>query len=1512
MQLVLIEKQRLYRSNLPEKCSGRYWLKRTAADGSEVDTIFVEGIAGKWILKSNRAAQVYDNTGNPVRECEIVPSSFYRVKFADQDDKVLIYVKPSTEDRRKFSKWLLPSSGSFEIGRSSACALHFGSPFASSSHATLSIENGTAYISDNASSNGTFLNDERIVVASKLKPGDMISIIDLTLVYCGGFFAANSPDGNFKVSGDFKPLFTPKADSDFDSGEIEESSPKHLFYRSPRMGRAITAPVVKIDAPPNEEKPDDTPLLMVLGPTMTMGLSSLTMAMFAVMNARQTGNYMMAVPMVVMSLLMMTGMILFPILQRRYQQNKRVENEIKRKEKYRAYLQKNKEQIAAEKQIQADILYENNVDLTECVNRIRERERSLWERTETHDDFLDVRLGIGNWPFEAEYQVPQRSFTLDDDTLQDELFEIIDAPRVVSEVPVVVSLVKQFSIGVIGKRFETVPLMRALIFQMAALHAYDEVKFVFIYNEQEREHWDFVRWLPHVWSDEKDFRFVATNVDEVRHLSSILEQLQSGPGDESESTTNQTRGQTKYLVFALDRKLATKCEALNTVFRAEEYHNISVMAVYDELRYLPKDCKVVLELNSDESKIFDRSVSTGEHIKFVPDKGLEVDANSLAMLLANTELESAEAAFTLPSMLTFLEMFEVGKIEHLNVTARWKESNPVLTLETPIGVDELGNLCNLDLHERAHGPHGLVAGMTGSGKSEFIMTYILSLALNYHPHEVAFVLIDYKGGGMALAFANLPHTVGVITNLDGASVNRSLASIQSELKRRQLLFNEAAQRTQVSNIDIYKYQSLFREGQVDEPLPHLFIISDEFAELKTQQPEFMEQLVSAARIGRSLGVHLILATQKPSGVVDDQIWANSKFKICLKVQDKADSMEMIKRPDAAELVEAGRYYLQVGYNELFEMGQSAWAGAAYFPSDRVERDYDDSVTLLDTQGRSLVQAKPQKAALVGGKTKQLDEVVNYLIATAKEESVSSRPLWMPPLGKRLYLDDLAKKYRMKTKTGFTLEALMGEYDDPMTQTQDAMSLSLTKDGNLLLFGVTGSGKTHFINTLTYSFIRDHIPEEVNCYLLDFGAETLTSFAPAPHVGDVLTSADEEKIENLFGFLNAELEQRKKLFLEYGGDFHGYIENSGKTVPNIVVVINNFANFTELYEEAGEWLGGQLLSAGTRYGIYFILAATSAANVPFRMQQNFGQKICLQVNDTDEYTEIFGRLEGLLPEQTPGRGLFRSNDGVFEFQSALISEELADSPRATRQFCTATAKAHKGAVAKPVPSLPDRVTAAFLDANTEQIEKRVVPVGVDKQSLVNLEYDFSSQPATLIMSSTDGYQDFLASLVEQICKVRPKTVTYLGGAGDAFADKLGSDLKIVTLSVDDIVAAGAEGGELPKTSDWLVVAGLSAVYDALPYEQKEPFIKGLQRIVKENKTTILWGDNAGNFSSIAYESWLQDFTALDSGIWIGNGFGDQFFLKPSGGSYYEDIGGQFGYLLQQGEVSLAKMLQGEES
>ncbi len=611
----------------------------------------------------------------------------------------------------------------------------------------------------------------------------------------------------------------------------------------------------------------------------------------------------------------------------------------------------------------------------------------------------------------------QRKFTLDDDDLQEIMLAAAEEPRTLDDVPVGLSLVEHPVLGVIGDRPKARELVGGIVTQLVALHGYDELKLIFIVDPAEAEDWEFARWLPHTWSDDRASRFVATNPEDLRRLAAVLEP-ELARREEMRQEEDPADVSPHYVVFALDKELAGKSDFIARILGQKTPLGFYVVALYDELHKLPRECRAVIEVGAEGTRLYDKQDTTGAFRAVRSDIAVANDARQLAIRLANTHLDTMTSAFVLPGMLSFLELYGVGKVEHLNPLARWRESNPVVSLEAAVGVGANGELLLLDVHEKRHGPHGLIAGMTGSGKSEFIMTYILSLAVNYDPEEVAFVLIDYKGGGMANALGGLPHIAGTVTNLDGAAINRSLVSIQSELKRRQAIFNEAGVATETSNLDIYKYQSLYRDGVVSEPLPHLLIVSDEFAELKSQQPEFMSQLVSAARIGRSLGVHLILATQKPSGVVDDQIWSNSRFRVCLKVQEKADSMEVIKRPDAAALQATGRFYMQVGFDELFEMGQSAWAGAPYHPTDRVEKTYDDGVVLIDDIGQPLRQARlDRRRGLRRNPPKQLDEIVKHLVEVAAGEGMKTRPLWLEPIPADIYWDELLCQVRPQAPTG---------------------------------------------------------------------------------------------------------------------------------------------------------------------------------------------------------------------------------------------------------------------------------------------------------------------------------------------------------------------------------------------------------------------------------------------------------------------------------------------------------------
>lgn len=1360
-----------------------------------------------------------------------------------------------------------------------------------------------------------------------LSIGDVIYIMGVKIIYTGRLLSLNNPHKSvFLDRHSFRPL---KLDKPIETEEEElddfhkEKENRDLFYRSPRFKRDIERREIKIDPVPQKTKKDETPLMLLLGPSLTMGMASISMGVFMVYNVTSRGgSWTQAAPMVIMAFSMLLGTVLWPILTKRHEKKKYAKQEEIRHEKFRNYLAEMEKVIEEERLHQQEILHENHVRLDQYIRRIKNRERNLWERAVGQNDFLQVRVGIGDVPLHADIKFPEKKFTLEDDDLQDELFALAETPKILRDVPVTFSLIEEKISGVIGERQRVIQFVKGLLFQLTALHSYDELKLVFIYDKGEEKDWHFARWLPHVWDESRTARFIATEANEVKELSSYFEK-EIGRRSELNERTELTP---YYLVFSMNKDLASKGEMTNLLLKEKRNLGFSLITLYDELQNLPKECSTVVELGEGKSKIYDKDDITGRYTAFKADYFERKDEEDIAIRLANTRLASSVEAYQLPDMLTFLEMFNVGKIQHLNAPTRWRENDPTKSIETPIGVSTTGGLFYLDLHEKYHGPHGLVAGMTGSGKSEFIMTFILSLAVNYHPDEVAFILIDYKGGGMANAFLKLPHLAGTITNLDGAAVKRSLVSIQSELKRRQAIFSETSRKINVSNIDIYKYQKLYREGVVTEPLQHLFMISDEFAELKTQQPEFMAQLVSAARIGRSLGVHLILATQKPSGVVDDQIWSNSKFRISLKVQEKEDSMEVIKRPDAAELSQTGRFYLQVGYNEVFELGQSAWAGAPYIPADKVEKSEDDSIVVVDNLGRVIKQARLEKQKAISNPPKQIDEIVTYLADLAQQDNIKVRQLWLEPIPALIYLDELREKYSVPAGEPGELNPVIGEYDDPANQKQEILTLPITKEGNAVIYGVAGSGKTTFVATLIFSLIDTYTPDEVNLYLLDFGSETLGWFGDAPHVGDTMLSHESEKINNLFMMLNKEITNRKKKFASYGGDFTIYNRAAGERerMAAIVVVIHNYSVFSEMYESHEETLTF-LTREGTKYGIYFILTGSTTGAVRYRLLQNFKQLYVLQLNDQTDYSAVLGNVDGVFPSEHKGRGIFK-NDKVYEFQVAHITRDAGDMFQFMTGYCRDYSEKWDGKRARRVPVLPEVVDKAYLSGELATRTCSLWPIGVDKTSLGSVDYDFGRNVNLVSATDVEDTTSFMGGLAEifttereaELIVVDPGQTIKAGPENRGYeyvGERNKLESKIVELFMtlvqrNNTTKDALEAGKAAPDFHHIVILihSYSELMASLSADGKDKLKIFLSKLEGLNVTVVL-SDSIGKMSTYNFDEWFKNEVSLGDAIWIGNGITDQFVLKPKiTNAMYKEIPEGFGYSIAKGKATLVKLLE----
>lgn len=1505
MIVSLINKSSIASIALPEKIRGQYVI--TNNDRVSVE---IEGLNDKWIIKSSKRVKILDHARQQVTSCALKEMSIYGLKILDHaTSNTYLFVEPTTDDRAEFKKYLVCGNTDITIGRKKESNICIDNKYISKDHTVLQCRDEKWSVTDCNSSNGTFVNGSKITKA-QLSVGDVVYIMGTMIVIGDRMLAINNPDQTVTIKHSLIIPYIPQRFEAIDEDNFDyETVEKHSFYRSPRFKRDIERAVFKIDAPPNSPVGDELPIMMTIGPSMTMGMASMATAVYGVAQ----GNIMSAVT----SGCMLLGTVLWPIFSKKYEKKHRNQKEALRQSKYKEYLGRIQESFEAEKQKQKQILLENNVGINTCIERITNVSRNLWDRAYGQNDFLQVTVGEGDLPLNADIQYPERKFEIERDQLEEDLLKICEAPQMLHNVPVTVSLFDNTVTGVIGNREKALHFANGIILQLATFYSYDEVKFIFLYDEKmEASALQYVKWLPHIWNNDKSIRFLIKNNSDIKDVAAYLKAEFEGRSTYKDDDLDNANPY--YIIFSFSKALALRTEVIQNICECKRNLHFSIITFYDELKNLPKECSNVIELDGDTGKIYNKNDITGRSVSFKPNIYIDAGLEKYSTMLSNIHLNTGETSFVLPKMLTFLDMFHVGKIEHLNVLTRWKDNDPTKSLEVPVGVDTIGDPFKLDLHEKYHGPHGLVAGMTGSGKSEFIMTYILSLAVNYHPDEVAFVLIDYKGGGMAKAFENLPHTAGIITNLDGASINRSLISIQSELRRRQSIFAKASKDFGVSNVDIYKYQKMYREGLVQEPLQHLFIISDEFAELKMQQPEFMAQLVSAARIGRSLGVHLILATQKPSGVVDDQIWSNAKFKACLKVQDKADSMDMLKRPEAAELQDTGRFYLQVGYNELFKLGQSAWSGAAYYPSDRVEQHVDNSVDVIDDVGRVMKSAKIDKRNAVAEPKKQIDAITDYLADLAEQEHIRVRPLWLEPIPAVIVLKNLQEKYGYM-KSFDTIEAIVGEYDDPMNQRQELLTLSFSESGNVAVYGASGSGKTTFLTTLLYSLISTHEPEELNIYILDFSAETLTAFSRAPHVGDVVLAQEREKVSNLLKLLLGQIETRKKLLADFGGSIVAYNASAAQILPSIVVAINNYAAFSELYDDYEDEMLF-LTREGVKYGIYFVLTATATNSVRYKMLQNIGQSFVLQMTDDTDYTAILGKTDGLIPSKIKGRGLCKLDD-IYEFQTAyaLQSENILSDIRTYCQLLNESSEYR----ARKIPVLPHHVNMAFIEPYVQKNSVNI-PVGVETESLDISYLKLSKNFITFIESNGDFYVHTLSALVNLISNyahIETRvfdvdtalnqhdnaeyycTKNSIGNGIDAIFD-------IVLQRHNEMKEAIDSEQKLPVYPMLtVVISSLAQLREYLSEEQNEKMNLILEKGSCKLNMFIVIGESSKALATYNFERWYKNNASQNDGVWVGSGIADQYYLKLSKttSEMNAELTQQFGFVVNGAKAIKVKLL-----
>ncbi len=1508
MKITLFLESKLYEYVLPVQKSGSYSFD---VDSDEVDKLInIEERNGEWVLYGTDT--VFINSGNGFVQTMIIKSnSFYMI--SRNNINYLIY---ASDFNHRISKVFVYDDNSYlKIGNLQDANIMYQNNYLKDLYLDIRKENGRLILRSNLTMY-FYINDIRVNNGELiLNNGDTINLLGLKIMILPQLLLFNMPTEGVSFRNNTIKEFNYPVE-EYKNIAIKENElydKNKYFYKSPRIRRLIEEKEIKLDRPPKLKSDDKMPLLLTIGPMMTMMASSgISLVNTTMRIADGTATMKNSWPTFAMCGVMMASSFLWPTISRAYNKKLDKKNNDDIVKKYTAYLNKKQTEFNDLAILQKSILSENLINYQECLNAIETRRNTFWSKRKEHNDFLEVRVGMGRVPLKVKVSFPEDGFTMEEDHLKKMADDMLESSKELNNVPLGYSFYENYLTAVMGEMDKCYNFVNNCILQLMTFYCYDELKFIVFTSENNIGKFDYLKYSNYNFSNNKNVRYFASSDEEYKNLSEYLMQELSYRMELVRGNKATGKDFKQYYVVICDNYIdAKKLEFFKELTEVNSNVGFSTIIIENKFSNLPSKCVNFINLNQKTSSILKNSFESAQITDFHDEITNNVNMMEIIKILSNVPVEIEDEEAQLPNSIGFLEMEKVGKVEQLNVLNRWNSNDSTKTLKAEVGVDATKDLLYLDLHEKAHGPHGLIAGMTGSGKSEFIITYILSLAMNYSPDDVAFVLIDYKGGGLAGAFNNeatgvrLPHLAGTITNLDKAELNRTLVSIDSEIKRRQEMFNTARDSLGESTIDIYKYQGYYHQKKLKEPIPHLFIICDEFAELKSQQPEFMDNLISVARIGRSLGVHLILATQKPSGVVNDQIWSNSKFRVCLKVQDTGDSNEMLKRPDAANIKQTGRFYLQVGYDELFALGQSAWCGAKYFPSEKVVKVVDKSVDIINNIGAIIHRSEDDSGKNKNAQGEQIAAVMNEIINVSNQVNKYARKLWLDNIPGMILSDNIEKKYGIQYEP-YNIKAVIGEYDAPELQEQGIVLYDLLRDGNTIIYGNDGTDRELLLNSMVYSIAKNYSSNEINMYAIDFGSESLRIFAGLPHFGGMVTAGDDEKYHNLLKMIADEIKKRKELFVNYGGEYKNYINNSGEKLPIKMVIINNYdaakSNISTLYEEMPE-----LIRDSDRYGIFFVITASGSSSVGQKVVQNCSNIYCLKLKDAYEYSSLLGAKVKNEPRDVLGRGMCLVN-GVHEFQTVNIVEDENKLADYVINFVN-NIKNKNMPKAKKIPSLPNYV---MLEDVEEIIKDQTnVPVGISKNTLEVVGLNLLENVGNLILSNKlDNTKGFVKSLMDVLKKFNDNIIFIdMYNTFSMIKDKVGSYYNNQYDQVIDglINYVNECMNSASNANTTIVISSLSRLATKISDSKKLETLFNLLK--KYEKIGLIVIDEATKLKQYTFESWYRGIFTGQEGVWVGSGVSEQQVLKIS--SYNKEFRANYknnmGFYVSSGNATLIKLL-----
>lgn len=1069
----------------------------------------------------------------------------------------------------------------------------------------------------------------------------------------------------------------------------------------------------------------------------------------------------------------------------------------------------------------------------------------LWERRTTDPDYLSLRIGVGDLESEVTVDDPE---------------ELEHRRRTVQrayDVPVTVSLADRGVIGIAGDDDLTRRLTSWMVAQLATLQSPRDTQVYVLTNADGADAWDWIRWLPHARPQSGQDTVVTIGIDAetcARRIAELTAMMAARQAASSSRTTREHGWADVVVVLDGARRLRSLPGVVALLKQGPSVGIFSIGLDTDE-RLLPEEASAVVLQTRSGVTLRQQKVTVVDDI--TPDLVEPAWFARVARALAPLrDISGGDDDSVLPAACRLTEVMSIEPPTSDLIRGRWAVS-PRST-EAVVGISLDGPFA-IDM--RKDGPHGLIAGTTGAGKSELLQSIVASLAVANRPDGMTFVLVDYKGGAAFKDCVDLPHTVGMVTDLDTHLVERALVSLGAELNRREHQLADAGAK------DIEDYVDLQTKRPELDAMPRLLIVIDEFASLARELPDFVTGLVNIAQRGRSLGIHLILATQRPGGVVSPEIRANTNLRIALRVTDGSESSDVIDSPEAGNIAKStpGRAYVRLGANSLVP-----------FQSGRVGGRRPGTVTTTSAPWVSPIDLPqlPQPAA-VPPKVDVVDDAevtdLTVLVAAIREANdelglAPQHSPWLPSLTTDVRLGDLLTEAAPPVPNTAVLPPIpFGIEDLPAQQARRHAAIDFSTFSHLSIVGGPRSGRSQALRTMAGSIAQTVSPADVHLYALDCGNGALLPLDDLPHCGAVVQRIQTDRATRLFGRLRAELARRQEVLATGGFADLDELRSSvpeGERLPHVVVMIDRWEGFLGSLAELD---GGALLDIvhsflreGASAGIHLVITGDRQL-VNARMGSMVEDKIGLRLPDRGDYSLIGLQPRSMPEEIAEGRG-FRSESGI-ELQIALLDADPAGQAqgaelrRLGQESAERYAEVPRSARPFRVDVLPARIT--FDEAWALRVDPEPAPlwglVGVGGDELTAVGLDLALTPVAMVGGPPrSGRSTVLHSVAESVLRgggelvviaPRPSPLRDLAGRDGVRGVLTGAELAedelrpLIELR-DGPVVLIVDDGELLKDVD------------------AKDYLKSLQRTAADHRRAIVVGGDSSEIGS-GFSGWQVD-------------------------------------------------------